>query len=89
MNAVTSSLLALAILLASGVYAVKSRYTVIQDNKVGTLIIDNWDFKTTTIFEKHANGNWVGLDVVKGGPSVVQSEDEMKVKKTEDSKPVI
>lgn len=89
MNAAASSLLALAILLASGVYAVKSRYTVIQDNKAGTLIIDNWDFKTTTIFEKHNNGNWVGLDVVKGGPSVVQFEDEMNVKKTEDTKPVI
>ncbi len=89
MNAVSSILLALAILLASGIYAVKTRYTVIQDNKAGTLIIDNWDFKTTTIFEKHENGNWVGLDVVKGGPSVVQFEDEMTVKKNEDTKPVI
>lgn len=89
MNAAASSLLALAILLASAVYAVQTRYTVIQDSKQGTLIIDNWDFKTTTIFEKHSNGNWVGLDVVKGGPSVVQFEDEMTTKKAEDAKPVI
>lgn len=89
MNAVSSSLLALTILVASAVYAINTRYTVIQDPKFGTLIIDNWDFKTTTIFEKYTNGNWVGLDVVKGGPSVVQFEDEMNVKKTEDTKPVI
>ena len=89
MNAVSSSILALVILLAGAVYAVKTRYTVIQDDKAGVLIIDNWDFKTTTIFEKHANGNWVGMDVVKGGPSVVQFEDEMNVKKKEDTKPVI
>lgn len=87
MNAVMSFLLAFAILMGSTVYAIKTRYTVIEDQKIGTLIIDNWDFKNQRIIERLPNGSWVGMDIVKGGPSVLQFEEETAVKKAE--KPAI
>ena len=89
MNATMSFLLSLAILCASAVYAVHTRYTVIKDDKLGTLIIDNWDFKTPRVIEKYKNGDWVALDIVKGGPSVVQFEDDMAPKKAAEAKPAI
>lgn len=87
MNTVMTFLLTVAILAGSAVYALKARYTVIQDQKYGTLVIDNWDFKNPRIIERLPNGSWVGMDIVKGGPSVVQFEEESNAKKTE--KPAI
>jgi hypothetical protein len=89
MNNVLTFLLTVAILAASAVFAVHTRFKVIQDPQYGTLIIDNWDFATRKIIEKKPSGNWYAIDVIQGGQEVINFEEKMKTETQEDFRPTI
>lgn len=89
MNNAMAFVLTIAILVGSAAYSVKNRYTVIQDAKLGTLLIDNWDVANRKIIEKKSSGSWYAVDIIKGGPEVMEFEEKMKKQDYEDFAPAI
>ncbi|MBN2145060.1 MAG: hypothetical protein JW774_10590 [Candidatus Aureabacteria bacterium] len=91
MNNALTLLLIVVVLAGAAVYSSTHRYQVIQDPQHGTLLMDSWDVMHSRIIEKKSDGSWVAIDVVKGGPSVISFETDMRGSedKKADTKPLI
>jgi len=89
MNNALTFLLTVAILSASAVFAIHTRYKIIDDPQRGTLIIDNWDFANRRVIEKKTSGNWYAIDIIQGGQEVINFEEKMKNETQEDFRPTI
>jgi hypothetical protein len=66
MNAVLNLILIISILSFGTVFALKHRYTVIQDPKQGAMLLDNWDVKDLNIVQCRSGGIWETMDINTG-----------------------
>ena len=65
MNNILTLILTVVIIAGAAVFAVNTRYKVIQGPDIGTVIIDNWEFNTRRIIEKQSSGMWTAVEIMK------------------------
>jgi hypothetical protein len=66
MNAVLNLILIISILTFGTVFALQHRYTVIQDPKQGTMLIDNWKPQDFNVLQCRSNGIWESMSINTG-----------------------